>query len=49
MKTIPFMKMNGCGNDFIVVEDRKEKLMKSFNLSDFVKHVCKRRVSVGAG
>lgn len=48
MKTIPFMKMNGCGNDFIVVDDRKEKLMKSFNLSDFVKHVCKRRVSVGA-
>lgn len=48
MNKISFMKMNGCGNDFIVVDDRKEKLVKSFNLSDFVKHVCKRRVSIGA-
>jgi len=48
MEKIPFMKMNGCGNDFIVADDREEKLVKSFNLSDFVKHACKRRVSVGA-
>lgn len=48
MEKISFMKMNGCGNDFIVVDDRKGKLVKSFNLSDFVKHVCKRRISVGA-
>ena len=48
MRKIPFMKMNGCGNDFILVDDREKNIMKNFNLSDFIKHVCRRRVSVGA-
>jgi len=47
MQKIPFMKMNGCGNDFIVVDNR-EGIMDSFHLADFVRHVCARRVSIGA-
>lgn len=47
MDKIPFMKMNGCGNDFIVVDNR-DGVMQAFNLSEFIRHVCARRVSVGA-
>ncbi len=44
---IPFMKMSGSGNDFILIDHRKpvidEKHMKAF-----VQKVCQRRISVGA-
>lgn len=46
-KRIPFMKMNGCGNDFIVVDNRSG-VMDGFVLSDFVKRVCSRGTSLGA-
>ncbi|QQE74789.1 diaminopimelate epimerase [Brevibacillus composti] len=46
-KRIPFAKMNGCGNDFIVVDNR-DHLMDGFDLSAFVKNVCARGTSVGA-
>ncbi|MGB9867775.1 MAG: diaminopimelate epimerase [Bacillota bacterium] len=39
--------MNGCGNDFIVIDNRDNKL-EGFNLPEFVKRVCQRRVCVGA-
>lgn len=47
MQKIPFKKMNGCGNDFIVVDNR-EGIMDSFSLPEFIRHICARRVSVGA-
>lgn len=47
MDKIPFVKMNGCGNDFVVVDNRDDK-MKDIILSEFVPKVCARRVSVGA-
>ena len=31
MRKIPFMKMNGCGNDFIVVDNR-QGIMNQYNL-----------------
>ncbi|NLU09659.1 MAG: diaminopimelate epimerase [Tepidanaerobacter acetatoxydans] len=47
MEKLPFMKMNGCGNDFIVVDNR-EGIMAEYDLPIFIKRVCARRVSVGA-
>ena len=44
---IPFMKMNGCGNDFIVVDNR-QGIMDGFDLSQFVQRVCARGISLGA-
>jgi len=46
-KRIPFMKMNGCGNDFIVVDNR-QGIMDGFDLAEFVRNVCARGQSVGA-
>ena len=44
---IPFMKMSGSGNDFILI-DYREPLLKEDRLKDFVQKVCRRRISVGA-
>jgi diaminopimelate epimerase len=44
---IPFIKMSGSGNDFILI-DHREPFLKEDSLKDFVQKVCQRRVSVGA-
>jgi diaminopimelate epimerase len=44
---VPFMKMSGSGNDFILI-DHREPFLKEDRLKDFVQKVCRRRVSVGA-
>ena len=44
---IPFTKMSGSGNDFIVIDHRKPFLDPG-RLKVFVRSVCRRRVSVGA-
>jgi len=44
---IPFMKMSGSGNDFILIDHRKP-FLKEDRLKEFVKDVCQRRISVGA-
>ena len=44
---IPFMKMSGSGNDFILI-DHREPLLKEDRLKDFIRKVCRRRISVGA-
>jgi len=44
---VPFYKMNGAGNDFIIIDNR-EKILAAYDLSHFVKMVCRRRKSVGA-
>jgi len=44
---IPFMKMSGSGNDFILIDHRKPFLDES-RMKEFIQKVCRRRVSVGA-
>ncbi|MFN3282703.1 MAG: diaminopimelate epimerase [Pseudothermotoga sp.] len=44
---IPFYKMNGAGNDFIVIDNRGN-ILENFNVNNFVKLVCRRRKSIGA-
>ncbi|MCX8117058.1 MAG: diaminopimelate epimerase [Desulfobacterota bacterium] len=44
---IPFMKMSGSGNDFILIDHRKP-LIESPQMAEFARKVCQRRVSVGA-
>ena len=42
-----FWKMQGCGNDFIIFDNRSEKLTEA-ELSEMAKHYCARRLSIGA-
>src|SRR4030042_1438342 len=44
---IPFFKMSGSGNDFILIDNRQE-ILNADQLGDFVSKVCTRKVSVGA-
>jgi diaminopimelate epimerase len=44
---IPFMKMSGSGNDFILI-DHRELFLKEDRLKELIRKVCRRRVSVGA-
>jgi diaminopimelate epimerase len=44
---INFFKMSGSGNDFILIDNRDLSLPVT-NVTDFVKRVCERKVSVGA-
>ena len=44
---IPFMKMSGSGNDFILI-NHCEPLLKDDRVKEFVQKVCRRRISVGA-
>lgn len=44
---IPFYKMSGSGNDFILVDNRK-KLVEDRDISTWVFQVCRRRQAVGA-
>ncbi len=47
MKEIKFWKMNGSGNDFIIIDNR-DGIIKQEQMSSFSKLVCRRRRSVGA-
>ncbi len=47
MIQIPFFKMNGSGNDFILIDNR-QKILDADHFGDFVSRVCARKVSVGA-
>jgi diaminopimelate epimerase len=44
---IPFMKMSGSGNDFILIDHRKP-LIEGARMREFARKVCQRRISVGA-
>jgi diaminopimelate epimerase len=46
-KVIEFYKMSGSGNDFIIIDNRELSLNVG-NLPDFVRAVCRRKISVGA-
>ncbi|WP_082677244.1 diaminopimelate epimerase [Bacillus sp. FJAT-29937] len=47
MKSIPFTKMHGCGNDFILIDNR-EDIMEGVTITKFAAEVCKRRFHIGA-
>ena len=47
MKKIPFYKMQGSGNDFILIDDRKG-ILKGKSLKNLALTVCDRHYSVGA-
>ena len=47
MEQIEFWKMNGSGNDFILIDNRDGRI-KNDDMSRFVKKACRRRESVGA-
>ncbi len=41
-----FTKMHGLGNDFLVVDNREEKV--EFDIKEKIEYICKRRFGVGA-
>jgi diaminopimelate epimerase len=47
MKKVPFHKIHGNGNDFILIDDRRG-ILKGMGLSSLAKKVCHRNRSVGA-
>jgi diaminopimelate epimerase len=46
VEPIPFFKMNGCGNDFILIDSRSAQVPT--DLAAFTRSVCRRKLSVGA-
>ncbi|ADW16701.1 diaminopimelate epimerase [Desulfobulbus propionicus DSM 2032] len=44
---IPFWKMSGAGNDFIIIDHRKP-LIPQERMAEFARLVCRRKFSVGA-
>ncbi|MEZ4496048.1 MAG: hypothetical protein R2845_04545 [Thermomicrobiales bacterium] len=44
---VPFMKMSGSGNDFVVIDNRSGRLEPD-DIPEFVRAVCRRRLSIGA-
>ncbi len=47
MDQVPFAKMSGSGNDFILIDNRFRVLQES-KLAAFIAGVCRRRLSAGA-
>jgi len=46
MKPVPFMKMSGVGNDFIIVDNRSA-ILDDIEVAEFARRVCARRISLG--
>lgn len=47
MPRIPFMKVSGSGNDFILI-DHRQPMVGADHMREFARRVCQRRTSVGA-
>lgn len=47
IRSIPFTKMSGSGNDFVVIDDRAN-LLCGMDLPALTRQLCRHRVSVGA-
>lgn len=47
MMTLPFYKMSGSGNDFIIIDNRNN-IIPLDDLSEFAARVCRRKLSAGA-
>lgn len=49
MREIKFAKMVAAGNDFVVIDNRADALLRiGMTLSDFAKEACQRKLSIGA-
>ena len=46
-KRIPFFKMSGSGNDFVLIDNRRQ-VVEDSQLSRFIVNVCRRKLSAGA-
>jgi diaminopimelate epimerase len=46
MQAIPFVKMSGAGNDFIVVDNR-DGILNEVDIHEFARRVCARQISLG--
>jgi diaminopimelate epimerase len=46
MQGIPFVKMSGAGNDFVIVDNR-EGILSQIKLGEFARGICTRRMSLG--
>ena len=47
MNQIPFYKMSGAGNDFIIIDNRNQ-IVADKDLSGFIASICRRKMSAGA-
>ena len=47
MQAVEFTKMSGCGNDFIIIDNRKQVIDEQ-DLTAFIVALCRRKLSVGA-
>jgi len=47
MKPLPFFKMSGSGNDFIIIDNR-HNIIDETVLADLITGACRRKLSVGA-
>ena len=47
MKPIPFYKMSGAGNDFVIIDNRQQ-IVADADLAGFISKVCRRKISAGA-
>ncbi len=47
MKKIPFYKMSGAGNDFIIIDNRHQ-IVADADLTEFISKICRRKISAGA-
>ncbi len=47
MNPIPFYKMSGAGNDFIIIDNRNQ-IVADKDLSGFIASICRRKMSAGA-
>lgn len=47
MDPIPFYKMSGAGNDFIIIDNR-QAIVANTDLTAFIRNVCRRKMSAGA-
>ncbi len=47
MRKINFLKLSGSGNDFIIIDNRNN-IIKEGTQPEFVKNVCRRKMSVGS-
>ncbi|ABB38595.1 diaminopimelate epimerase [Oleidesulfovibrio alaskensis G20] len=45
--SVPFYKMQGCGNDFVFIDNRELKLPVAL-MEDWARKICRRSFSVGA-
>jgi len=45
---IDFIKMEGLGNDFVIMDDRKGKICEHKKYTELAKKLCSRRFGIGA-